>query len=52
MLSTFIKNRDAFGHQVTFSIKGGNGNEQTSKIGGVITLIIYTFIATYVVLKV
>ena len=51
MLSTFLKNRDAFGHQVAFTIKGGNGSEQTSKLGGFITLLIYTFIATYVGIK-
>ena len=41
-----------FGHQITFTIKGGNGSEQTSKVGGIVTLLIYAFVATYVGIKI
>ena len=44
----FVKNRDTFGHHVQFTINGGNGTAQTSKIGGFISICIYVFVATYV----
>lgn len=51
MLASILKGRDVFGHHVKFTINGGNGTEQTSKLGGAVSLIIYAFIATYVGLK-
>ena len=51
MVGSFLKQRDVFGHQVVFTIKGGNGTEQTSKCGGLMTILIYLFIFTYVTIK-
>ena len=51
MFGSFLKQRDVFGHQVVFTINGGNGTEQTSKLGGLTTIFINIFILTYVIIK-
>lgn len=48
-LSIFIKNRDTFGHPVGLTIK--NSREQTSRIGGVITMMIYIFCIVNISIK-
>ena len=50
-IKSFLKNRDTLGHQVNLTIANGNGNEQTSTFGGVITIFIYCFISAYFVIK-
>ena len=50
-LSQFLLNRDAFGHQVSFNARHGNGKEQTSRVGGALTILVYGFIMAYMVIK-
>lgn len=50
-LGRFLKSHDIFGHQVMFTINGGNGTEQTSRIGGCVALFIYAFVICYVSIK-
>ena len=50
-LSQFLQNRDAFGHKVSLNTRHGNGSEQTSRVGGVLTLLCYGFILAYMVIK-
>ena len=50
MITNFLRNRDAFGHQVNLRVKSGNGVEQTSNIGGTVTILIYTFIFVYMMI--
>ena len=52
MISTFLKNRDIFGHQVQLTVKHGNGTEQTSKLGGCLSLALYVFCLIYFSIKV
>ena len=52
MLKSILQGTDVFGHQIKFTINGGNGSEQTSKIGGITTLLIYGLILTYVGIKI
>ena len=47
----FVKNRDAFGHQVNLTVKNVNGSETASKFGGIVTIFIYLFICVYGVIK-
>ena len=51
MLASFLKNRDAFGHQVKLKVKNGNADEQTSAFGGTLTLFIYCFVSSFFLLK-
>ena len=48
---TFVKNRDAFGHEVKLTLKDCSGREQTSVCGGIFTLLIYGFISAYFIIK-
>ena len=47
----FVKNRDAFGHQVNLTVKNMNGSQQTSKFGGAVSIFLYLFICVYGVFK-
>ena len=49
MLTTFIKNRDVFCHQIVFGTK--HGKEQTSILGGIVSLLIYILATVYVIIK-
>ena len=51
MVSNFLKKVDLFGHNFKLTIKDGNGMEQTSKCGGVISLFIYCFMVTFFIIK-
>ena len=51
MIANFLKNRDAFGHHISFTVKDGDGNAQTSKFSGFISVILYLFIFTYTIIK-
>ena len=50
-IQMFVKNRDAFGHQVKLTVKNGNGSEQTSTFDGLVTIFLYFFIRAYGVIK-
>lgn len=47
-----LYNVDAFGQPIQFTIKGGNGVEQTSKLGGIVTILIYCFTLVYMGIKI
>ena len=50
-IKRFLKNKDAFGHQVNLTVKNGNGIEQTSVCSGVATMLVYSFISVYAIMK-
>ena len=51
MISQFLLNRDAFGYQVNLKVRGGNGQEQTSKVGGLVSLMVYMFMGVFFYIK-
>ena len=51
MISTFLKSQDIFGHQVKLTLKHSNGTEQTSKLGGFVSLVLYAFCLIYFSIK-
>ena len=52
MIANTFRKLDAFGYQVSFTMKSGNGSQQTSIFGGIVTLLIYSFMAIYVYIKI
>ena len=47
-ISDFLKNRDVFGYKINFTIREGSyKNEQTSRVGGAVSLLIYIFLINY-----
>ena len=52
MIGNTLRKLDAFGYQVSFTMKSGNGSKQTSIFGGIVTLLIYCFLASYVYIKI
>ena len=47
----FLKQSDQFGHEVKLRVRDGNGTKQTTVCGGAITLLMYCFISSYLVVK-
>ena len=52
MVTGFLKKLDLFGHNLRLTINDGNGKQQTSSFGGMVTLFIYAFLMTFIVIKV
>ena len=52
MVSNMLKKVDLFGHHFKLTIRDGNGLEQTSKCGGIVTLFIYSFMSIFIFIKV
>ena len=50
-IAMFLKNIDAFGHQLNLTVKNVNGSQQTSKFGGTVIVIQYLFVCVYGVFK-
>ena len=49
MLTTFLKMIDAFGHETKLTTK--KETEQTSKIGGTVSALVYILVIVYIIIK-